>query len=71
MKNKDKWISCSKRLPELGQSVLAFARYGHMSACKYQLEGFMTYNQGYPLKLIPFEGVTHWCFLPDFPEDWK
>ena len=52
------WIKCSERMPEEGEDVIVYARYGYGFIARY-IGDFVL--DGY----VKCVGVTHWMPLPE------
>ena len=61
------WIPCSKRLPEIGVTVLTLDKYKHVASRtrKSYVNGTPYF---YPDGLEPGRHITHWMPLPEMPE---
>jgi len=67
------WISVGERLPERGQTVLAWAPDGH-NQVKDVLEKVFFHDAGhwtYGYHSNNLNGVTHWMHLPEPPPQKK
>lgn len=65
------WISVKDRLPEIGEKVLVYSKFGHVSDMTLQRHGG---QNGYdvlifdPHGMKPGTDITHWMPLPEQPE---
>ena len=61
------WISCMKRLPDIGEPVLTYNRWGHINdrTLKQYLNGKVYFS---PDGTEPVRDVTHWMPLPEPPK---
>ena len=64
------WISVKDRLPETGERVLTFDKWGHIRDRELFMfkSGFICFR---PDGLVPVKDITHWMPLPEPPKEDK
>lgn len=66
------WIGVKDRMPEIGEKVLVYSKFGHVSDMTLQRHGG---QNGYdvlifdPHGMKPGTDITHWMPLPEPPEE--
>lgn len=70
---KRRWIPVEERLPEPGEKVLAFWKYGSETAVDfaYFMDGNMGERWRYKNWVAPPDAITHWMYLPEAPMEAK
>lgn len=61
------WIPVTERLPEYGERILTYDRYGHIRDRVMRKTGGTDLFT--PDGLVPKKHITHWMPLPDAPEE--
>lgn len=63
LERRAKWHSCGERLPECGEAVLTYSKYGHIHDRIF--DGTLFRPDG----LKPGKDITHWRYMPHLPKE--